>query len=295
MLEEPVATASAIGFRAVSRLAAPSVPVLLSGQGADELLAGYWRHVGEWLAAPVAAGVGRLRLGGPLARLAGRTSSPRLERGLRAAGQPDTLARFMDIYAVFTESEKDRLYRPELRDALARSAERPSDCVERHRAGVLDRDPLGQMLHVDARLWLPDDLLLVGDKMSMAESVEMRVPFLDRELVEYVESLPTRFKLRHGQRKAVLKRAMRGVLPASVIHRRERGFATPVGRWLRDDLQDDARRILLDAPAVGHDLFEPGYVERLIEDHRTGAGDHTRKLFSLISLELWARRFLEPA
>ncbi len=287
MLEEPVATSSAIGFRAVSRLAAPTVPVLLSGQGADELLAGYWRHVGERLAARAAGAVRALHLGGPLTGLAERTASPRLERGLRAAGEPDELSRFMSIYAVFTDAQKDRLYRPELRDGLA---EKPSDCVERHRLRVSDRDPLGQMLHVDTRLWLPDDLLLVADKMSMAESVETRVPFLDRELVEYVESLPTAHKLRFGQRKAVLKRAMRGVLPASVIHRRERGFATPAGRWLRDD--PEVRRILLDAPRIGRDHFDLGYVERLVENHRRGTADHTRQLFCLISLELWARRFL---
>ncbi|MGI8801063.1 MAG: asparagine synthase (glutamine-hydrolyzing) [Solirubrobacteraceae bacterium] len=285
-LEEPVATSSAIGFRAVSRLASSSVPVLLSGQGADEMLAGYWRHVGERVAGAAAG----LRLGAPLGRLAARATSPRLERGLRAVGHRDTLERFVDIYAVFTSEQKEHLYRPQLRERLADS--RPAACVERHRQPVRDRDPLGQMLHVDTRLWLPDDLLLVGDKMSMAESVEMRVPFLDRELVEYVESLPSAYKLRRGQRKAVFKRAMRGVLPAAVIHRRERGFATPVGRWLRHDLQDEARRVLLDAPTLGRDLFDLGYVERLVDQHRRGAADHTRQLFTLMSLELWAGRFL---
>ena len=291
-LEEPVATSSAIGFRAVSRLASTSVPVLLSGQGADEMLAGYWRHVGEWLASPALGAAARLRLDGPLARLAERTTSPRLERGLRAVRHPDPLARFMNIYAVFTEDQKDLLYRPQLREFLAASEEQPSDCVDRHRVRVLDRDPLGQMLHVDTRLWLPDDLLLVGDKMSMAESVEMRVPFLDRELVEFIESLPTKYKLRRGQRKAVLKRAMRGVLPARIIHRRERGFATPIGSWLRDDPGDHARRVLLETPRVGGELFDLGYVERLVGEHRRGAADHARKLFSLVSLELWGRRFL---
>jgi asparagine synthase (glutamine-hydrolysing) len=233
-----------------------------------------------------------LRLSGTLAGLAGRTSCARLERGLRAVRHPDTLARFMSIYAVFTEEQKDRLYRPGLRDLLATSGHRAARAVERYRAQALERDPLGQMLHVDTRLWLPDDLLLVGDKMSMAESVEMRVPFLDRELVEFVESLPTAYKLRLGQRKAVLKRAMRGVLPAEVIHRKERGFATPVGRWLKEDPDEAAGRILLDAPILGGELFDLAYVERLLATHRGGGEDHTRQLFTLISLELWARRFL---
>jgi asparagine synthase (glutamine-hydrolysing) len=295
-LEEPVATSSAIGFRAVSRLAATAgVPVLLSGQGADEILAGYWRYVGEWLAGNAISSIATLRLGRPLTHLGGRATSVRLERGLRALRHPDVLTRFMNIYAVFTEEQKDQLYRPELRGLLRRSdGQAPAERVERHRRRVLDRDPLGQMLHVDARLWLPDDLLLVGDKMSMAESVEMRVPFLDRELVEYIESLPTGYKLRLGQRKAVLKRAMRGVLPTAVIRRKERGFATPVGRWLKDDV-DHARHVLLDAPAIGRRFFDLSYVERLVEEHRSGSADHTRKLFCLTSLELWGRRFLEEA
>jgi asparagine synthase (glutamine-hydrolysing) len=291
-LEEPVATSSAIGFRAVSRLGGASVPVLLSGQGADELLAGYWRYVGEWIASHTLGAVAALRMGAPLARLAEHTASPRLGRGLGAVGHPDTLTRFMNIYAVFTDEEKDKLYRPELRGFLRRSGRHPSHCVERHRARALDRDPLGQMLYVDTRLWLPDDLLLVGDKMSMAESVEMRVPFLDRDLVEYVESLPAGHKLRFGQRKAVFRQAMRGVLPAGIIHRKERGFATPVGRWLRDDLQDEAKRVLLEAPTIGRNLFDLGYVESLIEQHRRWTDDHTRKLFCLMSLEHWAARFL---
>jgi asparagine synthase (glutamine-hydrolysing) len=151
------------------------------------------------------------------------------------------------------------------------------------------------MLYVDARLSLPDDLLLVGDKMSMAESVEMRVPFLDRELVEFIESLPTGYKLRGGRRKAVFKQAMHGVLPRRIIHRKERGFATPIGRWLKDDFHDAAKRLLLDSPTIGRDLFEHDYVQRLIDEHRRGVDDHARKLFSLISLELWSRRFLDGA
>lgn len=288
VLEEPVGTSSAIGFRAVSRLAGESVPVLLSGQGADELVGGYWRYVGEWLASLSLGTVKRFHAQRAITRFGERTKSARLERGLRAIRHPDTLDRFMNIYAVFNEAQKQQLYAPRMRN-LEGSA--PS-CVERYRERALTRDPLGQMLYVDMRLWLPDDLLLVGDKMSMSESVEMRVPFLDHHLVEYVESLPTSYKLRRGQRKAVLKRAMRGVLPPSIIDRKERGFVTPIDRWLRDGLYEESRRLLLDSPVLGDQLFEPRYVEQLIEEHHSGRADHTRRLFSLVSLELWAQTFL---
>ena len=101
------------------------------------------------------------------------------------------------------------------------------------------------MMYVDTRLWLPDDLLLVGDKMSMAESVEMRVPFLDPDLVEFTESLPSSYKLRRGRRKAVEKQALTPLLPKEIVHRKERGFQTPVDRWLRSELYQFARETLL--------------------------------------------------
>jgi asparagine synthase (glutamine-hydrolysing) len=296
MLEEPVGTSSALGFREVSRLASAHVPVLLSGQGADELLAGYWRYVGEWIAQRTLSVVGRLGLRRPLAALGSRVSNARLERGLRALRYPDTLERFMQIYAVFDPAAKAELYGAALRERLATGATDPEDAVERHRRRVLGRDPLTQMLYVDTRLWLPDDLLLVGDKMSMAESVEMRVPFLDRALVEFAESLPSDYKLRRGVRKLVEKKALEPVLPRAIVHRKERGFATPVDRWLRGpELHAFASELLLDDGGHSASLFEREKLRSLLERHRSGAADHTRQLFCLLSFELWARRFLAPA
>jgi asparagine synthase (glutamine-hydrolysing) len=129
--------------------------------------------------------------------------------------------------------------------------------------------------------------------MAMAESVELRVPFLDRELVEFAESLPTAFKLRRGVRKLVHRRAMEHVLPAEIVHRRERGFQTPMQRWLRGpEMGDYAREILLDEGGVCTGLMRRGAIEGLLGRHRDGAADHTRQLFCLVSLELWGRRFL---
>jgi asparagine synthase (glutamine-hydrolysing) len=291
-LEEPVGTSSAIGFGEVSRLAAPLVPVLLSGQGADELLGGYWRYVGEWIAARTTSVVDHLGLRRPLAVAATHTRSARLQRGLGALRHPDTLERFLHVYAVFDDAQKATLYGSDLR-AAANGSERPSQAVERHRLRAAERDSLGQMMFVDTRLWLPDDLLLVGDKMAMAESVEMRVPFLDRELVEFVESLPTAFKLRRGVRKLVHKRAMEPVLPDAIVHRKERGFQTPMDRWLRGpQMGDFAREVLLDSGGICGGLMQRAAIAGLLDRHRAGTADHTRQIFCLLSLELWGRRFL---
>jgi asparagine synthase (glutamine-hydrolysing) len=294
MLEEPVATSSALGFGEVSKLARQHVPVLLSGQGADELLGGYWRYVGEWISGRALPIVNSLRLGPQLARASRRVRSLRLERGLTALRYPDTLDRFLQTYAVFRADQKDGLYGDDLKASLGHNdGPTPGDVVEQYRTRADSRGSLSQMMFVDLRLWLPDDLLLVGDKMSMAESVEMRVPFLDRELVEFAESLPTRYKVRWGVRKVVHKRAMRGLLPPKIIHRKERGFATPIDRWLRGaDLGDYARELLLDSDGICAELMDRNYVSGLLELHRAGLADNTRQIFCLLSLELWGRRFL---
>lgn len=292
-LEEPVATSSALGFGMVSRLARPHVPVLLSGQGADELLGGYWRYVGEWLAGTVLGLPGPLaHVGPPLARASRRARSARLERGLRALRHPDVLERFMDIYAVFTPAQKRELYGSELAAHCAGDGEGAAGAVERLRREVAGRDSLAQMMYVDVRLWLPDDLLLVGDKMSMAESVEMRVPFLDPGLVEFVEGLPSAYKVRRGRRKAVAKAALAPLLPRAIIHRKERGFYTPIERWLRGDMSAFAREVLLDPSGHCAQLLAPPAIEKLLARHRAGEFDHTRQIFTLLSFELWAQRFL---
>jgi asparagine synthase (glutamine-hydrolysing) len=293
MLEEPVGTLSAVGFREIAHLARDHVPVLLSGQGADEYLGGYWRYVGEWLAGHSVRVAQALHLRRPLASLGRHTRSVRLERGLRAIRHPDELERFLQIYAVFDPSSKASMYGPEMLAARDRDRWSPSAAVERLRSRADSRDSLAQMMYVDTRLWLPDDLLLVGDKMSMAESVEARVPFLDRALVEFTESLPTRFKLRRGVRKLLHKRAMTGLLPRGIVHRKERGFITPVNRWLREDLYDWTADTVLDPEGVCSELMNRPYVESLLRDHREGRADNTRRLYSLLSLELWARQFLE--
>jgi asparagine synthase (glutamine-hydrolysing) len=120
----------------------------------------------------------------------------------------------------------------------------------------------------------------------------MRVPFLDRTLVEFVESLPTAYKVRRGTRKLVEKEALSSLLPSEIVHRKERGFVTPVDQWLRSGLYADARELLLDPGGVCGDLMDRGCVAQMLEDHRDGRADHTRQIFLLFSLELWSRRFL---
>ena len=289
LLEEPVGSSSALAVHYVSELMRPTVPVGLSGQGADEPLGGYWRHLGMNLAH-------KLRALRPLAdaadRLPGRLRSERVMRGARTLGTREPLDALMAAYRVLGEDDKRRLYGPEL--AAAADPAAPAAEVERLRELVAGLDPVSQMLFVDTRFWLPNELLMIADKMSMAASVELRVPFLDEDLVALVETMHPDQKVRGLSRKSIHKRAMLKWLPKEVVYRKERGWATPMRQWLGAELRPLLEEVLLDSGELAGDLFEERELRRLIEDHAAGRADLTRSLFCLLSLGLWHRQFAAP-
>jgi asparagine synthase (glutamine-hydrolysing) len=287
-VEEPIGTTSALAVEFVSRLMRPEVPVALSGQGADEPLGGYGRHRGARIATLARRVPGARALARRLPRPAGRDA---LARGLDALAAPDDLSLLMGAYRVLTDEGKRALYGPRLVDAL-RDAPPPSEPVERLRARVAHLDPLGQMLYVDTRLWLADELLLIADKMSMAESVELRVPMLDNDLVALAESAASTQHVRRLEGKSLHKEAMEGLLPKEIVHRPKLGWFTPVDRWLRSELRPLLEEVLLGEGELCGELFERDELVRLLESHVEGRADHTRQLFCLLSLGLWHRGFV---
>jgi asparagine synthase (glutamine-hydrolysing) len=286
-LEEPVGSTSALAVRFVAELMKPSVPVALTGQGADEPLGGYGRHLGVKLAS-------RLRAAGPLtrplARLANRAPSEQLRRGLGTLDARGDAELLLSAYTIFGEEEKRRLYTGDLRATLGTEDE--LEVVERHRAQVAGLPPLAQMLYVDTRLTLPDELLLIADKMSMAESVELRVPFLDEDLVELVESMHPSLKVHGRTGKWIHKQAMAKLLPAEIVNRRKLGWETPLGQWLRAELKPLLEDVLLGDGELCPTLFDQAELRRLIAVHERGERDLTKQLFLLLSLGLWHRGFV---
>jgi asparagine synthase (glutamine-hydrolysing) len=286
-LEEPVGSTSALAVRFVAELMKPSVPVALTGQGADEPLGGYGRHLGIKLASG-------LRKAGPLAKplskLAHRAPSEQLRRGLATLDANGDAELLLSAYTIFAEDEKARLYKGELRDTLGGADELA--VVERHRALVANLPPLAQMLFVDTRLTLPDELLLIADKMSMAESVELRVPFLDQDLVALVESMHPSMKLHGRTGKWIHKQAMRKLLPETIVDRRKLGWETPLDRWLRAELKPLLAEVLLGEGELCRQLFDERELRRLIALHEAGERDLTKQLFLLLSLGLWHRGFV---
>jgi asparagine synthase (glutamine-hydrolysing) len=192
-----------------------------------------------------------------------------------------------DIYRVVDERLKRRL----LLERVGGGAEG----LQTWQADVAGLDGLDAMLYVDARTSLADNLLLYGDKMSMAVSLEARVPFLDLELMELAESIPARLKIKGLTQKRILKQAIGGWVPPQVIARRKVGFSTPVDGWLRGGLRTHVEERLLSEGSACGTHFRLDTVRRLIQEHASGRHDHKRILFSLLTFELWHEQFIAPS
>jgi asparagine synthase (glutamine-hydrolysing) len=289
--DEPPAFPSSVPLYFVSKLAAEHVKVVLTGEGADELFLGYNRYrVTAWNARlgrlfwaappPLRRALGRaaLALAGPARRYLAHSF---------LAVEPGPRALFCENWAIFPTP----LQRHLLRDAAALDARDPY-AAELEGWAESGDDLLGRMSRADLSTYLVE-LLMKQDQMSMAASVESRVPFLDHELVEHVVGLPSRLKLRGVTTKAVLREALRDVVPEAILRRRKLGFPVPLGGWLRGPYYPVLRDLLLSRRALERGLFEPAALAELIAEHRAGVRDHAHQLFLLMGLELWLRRFVD--
>ncbi|MCK6550024.1 asparagine synthase (glutamine-hydrolyzing) [Myxococcota bacterium] len=289
-LEEPVLNDSAIAVHFLSKLAREHVKVVLSGQGADEPLAGYDRYKGELLSAAYRHVPGRAIVEPWALRL---VKQEKVQRAVRSLGEADDVARALRIYAVFDRDEKRALLGGD--HAIDEDTAAP---VARLHAEVPHLSPLGRMLYTDTRLWLVDDLLLVADKLSMAHGLELRVPFLDHHLVELLESMPDDQKLRLGRRgfetKRVHRAAMARRLPPAILGRKKRGFTNPLDAWLRTALRPMVEERLLAPGARIHRLVDREALRALAAEHQSGRRDRRRQLFLLLTLDAWLGAFAAP-
>jgi asparagine synthase (glutamine-hydrolysing) len=291
-MDEPISDTAFITTYLVSQFARHDVTVILSGVGGDELFGGYRRYLGNhyqayfdrlpgW-ARRAAAAVGE-RL--PSDRHSPLLNLSRLAKGfLESAGLPFE-ARYRAYVQVFPLQEVQRLLRLD-------GAVRPDMIADAFRhAG--SGDALNRMLAVDAETQLPDDLLMLTDKMSMATSLECRVPLLDHELVELAARMPEEVKIRGGRLKHAMKEAVSNLLPRDILERKKRGFGTPMGAWLKEDLAPLVRGLLSDSVVKGRELFHYPVVQELIASHEANRIDGTDRLLDLMNLEIWSRMYLD--
>jgi len=293
-LDEPFADPSAVPTWYVSRETRRRVTVALSGDGGDELFAGYGSRYGRHLLEVRLRGLlpDSVR-GSVLPGLARRwPRSARLPRALRLGGLFGNLA--MDAERAYFADRclipahlQERLFGAGLRERRRRFD--PFSALEPHLARAPQGDPLARALYLDFKTWLADDGLVKVDRMSMAHALEVRCPLLDHRVVELAGRVPSRLKLSGGSTKILLRRVAARRLPAEILSRPKRGFAPPVSRWLREDLRDLSRDLLLDSDALGRTLFDVREVERLLDDHQSGRLEAGWAIWTLLMLEVWDR------
>jgi asparagine synthase (glutamine-hydrolysing) len=290
--DEPIAFPSSVPLYFVSRLAQKHVKVVLTGEGADELFLGYaWYRVTAW----------NERAGRPYRTFVPRAIRERVREAVPAlpssirryarrtflALEPGPRGLFYENFAVFPEGvQRGLLADPGFLDARDPYAGE-LQCYAEAPGGTLER-----MSHADLQTYLVE-LLMKQDQMSMAASIESRVPFLDHEFVEYVAAMPARFKVSGWRTKVVLREALRDLVPPAILTRGKMGFPVPVGRWFRGPSWPLVEEFVLSPRALQRRLFRPEGLRRIADEHRAGVGEHGDRLWLLVNLEMWQRVFLD--
>jgi asparagine synthase (glutamine-hydrolysing) len=301
-MDEPTADPAIITAYLVCREARKNATVLLSGVGGDELFAGYRKHAAHYWAQAYRRipSLPRRLMDGALANfpsLRGTALKGRMRLAKKMARSASLSAsdRFVMNCTYLDAQQKSKLYAPALRDEISDSD--PSRC---HRASfeqVRDADFLNQMLYLDTKVFMPSLNLTYNDKMSMASSVEVRVPFLDRELAEFVaRNVPPRLKLKGFFRpttKYIFRKAMHEVLPQEVLRQPKAGFAAPVDYWLAHDLKEMVDDLLSESRIRSRGLLRPEAVRAFVDEHRSGAQDWSMQIWQFLTLELWMQTFLD--
>jgi asparagine synthase (glutamine-hydrolysing) len=295
--DEPIAHPSSVPLYFVSALARRHVTVVLTGEGSDELLAGYGKYpriAWNWRAGTMyerllPRPVRRAIAGGLVPRLPGRLRRY-ASRSFLAMDRTAADMAFDNFAAIRLRRQRELLAAPHRAAALGPRAYASSLAYFNRPNGhstLLDR-----LLYADIKTYLLE-LLMKQDQMSMAASIESRVPFLDHELVEFAARLPDRWKLSGWTTKRILRQAMRGLLPDSILNRPKMGFPVPFGGWMRTGWNAVARDVLLDRRSRERGIVDPPAIERLLQDHAAGRTDGGDQIWSLMNLELWHRTFID--
>jgi asparagine synthase (glutamine-hydrolysing) len=290
--DEPFADSSAIPTWYVSEVARRHVTVVLSGDGGDELFGGYDRYLPH----PRVAQFDRLPLPGK--RRVASIAWPLLPHGMRGKNFLRHVARtddgrYLDSIAFFQPDEKRALYTADMQRRL--DGHHAEDLLARHFARFNALPPHSRMMRFDFETYLPEDVLTKVDRMSMAHSIESRVPLLDNEVIEFASTLPASLKIANGRRKHVLKEAARRLLPPEILDRRKQGFGVPLGVWFRGGLTDVFSDVLRSPTTRQRGYFAPAFIDRMVGEHLSGKRDHTLRLWQLLVFELWHRQYLDSA
>ena len=288
-LEEPIAASSIVPMYFVCQRAREDVKVALVGQGPDEMFGGYRRHLGVrygalwarlpgWVRAPISSGIAAL------------PRNETLKRGVYSLAIPERLARYQHVLSILPGDQVDGLFQDGLLDP--NSGDTIQECWASMTDLMPETDELGGLQFLEVRSTLPDELLMYADKLSMAHGLELRVPYVDKEIVEYV---PANLKVRNGSRKWLHRQVCRAYLPESILKRLKRGFAVNVvDDWFRGAIDSRMSETLLDDSSRMYQYLRPSAVRELFEQHSSGQEDNHKMLFSLVVFEEWLRAHESP-
>src|SRR3954462_4550960 len=286
--DEPFADSAAIPMWYVPEIARRHVTVVLSGDGGDELFGGYDRYlphprVAQFDALPV-----------PGLRAAASLAWPLLPHGARGKNflrhvAQDAKGRYLDSITLLQHDECTALYAEGARAALTGDAER---VLARH-FSRFDRLPHdSRMMRFDFETYLPEDVLTKVDRMSMAHSIESRVPLLDNQVIDFAATLPASLKIKDGRRKHVLKEVAATLVPRAILDRKKQGFGVPLGTWFRGNLRELFADTLLSPASLQRGYFQTAFIRRIVDEHLTGKRDHTLRLWQLVVFEKWQQQYV---
>ncbi len=290
--DEPFADSSALPTYMVSKLAREHVTVVLSGDGGDELFAGYTRYLTD------RSRSGLEYLPRSLRQNLIRPLSEALPHGARGKNylfniSLDAAGRYIDSISHFNGPRKRKLYSHEIKTKMNGSFARGEALYRQIAGSAGSDDAVDNLLYLDSKTYLPSDILTKVDRMSMAASLEARSPLLDHKLIEYVTRIPSSMKLRGKQTKYIFKRAIRDLVPPSILDREKQGFGVPINEWINLQLKERITGDLSDRRSLERGYFDPKYVRLLLDEHSRGRRDHSHALWTLWMFELWQRRYID--
>jgi asparagine synthase (glutamine-hydrolysing) len=293
LMDEPVTEAAAISLFFVAKLAKEKVTVALSGEGSDEIFAGYdlyqYMSVLEKYRNAVGQG-GADFFAGVSNKVFGK--SHKVSKYLNMATQP--IERRYKGMSTYPDHQKEALYKPEFKSIIEQDEQVSSRSFSKQLfEKVKGQEQLSKMLYFDTKTWLVDDLLIKADRMSMAASLELRVPFLDYRLVEFAATIPSHHKIKKGEGKYPLKKMMEGILPNDIIYRKKMGFPTPLKLMFQNELRDYAEKLLLSDDTQLLQFFKVERIKQLIQEHNADKYDHHKTLWQLVVLEEWLRKNID--
>ena len=290
--DEPFADSSALPTFMVSKMARSFVTVVLSGDGGDELFAGYTRYVKDKKRG------GLEKLPRVLRQNLLKPLSQMLPHGAKGKNflyntSLDAVDRYIDSVSHFGKLKKNELYSTLLKKNLNGDFGKAERIYRRIAESIGSENPTDKLLYLDSKTYLPSDILTKVDRMTMATSLEARVPLLDHELIEFVQKIPAEFKLKGLETKYIFKKAMEGIVPHEILYREKQGFGVPINEWINSQLKDRIHGILSEKRTLERGYFEPKYIQILLDEHSRNRRDHSYSLWILWMLELWHRQFVD--